>query len=200
MELDTTVRNLCRLTLAFVLTTSLPVIPVAAQSINPGPPGPFVFDIRGATSGIPSSDALFPDLAVGELVPTRGFGGSIGGHVYAIQIGPTRLGFGADVMLVRGSTSGVSSTFLSVDPQLSLNFGTSEGWSYLSAGVGPARVNGNPAGVSDTVRAINWGGGARWFLGPHFGVGFDVRVHNLAASAVLPKATALSAAVGISMK
>ena len=183
--------------LALVLTISFPVIPVAAQSINPGPPGPFVFDIRAATSGIPSSDLLFPDLAMGELVPTRGFGGSIGGHVYAIQIGPTRLGIGADVMLVRGSTSGVSSTFLSVDPQLSLNFGTSEGWSYLSAGVGPARVK---AGVSDTVRAINWGGGARWFLSPHLGVGFDVRVHNLAASEVLPKSTAVSVAVGISMK
>jgi hypothetical protein len=200
VEADARIRSLSRLTLALVLTISFPVIPVAAQSINPGPPGPFVFDIRAATSGIPSSDALFPDLAVGELVPTRGFGGSIGGHVYAIQIGPTRLGIGADVMLVRGSTSAVSSTFLSLDPQLSVNFGTSEGWSYLSAGVGPVRVNSDPAGVSDTVRAINWGGGARWFLGPHLGVGFDVRVRHLAASEVLPKGTVLSAAVGISMK
>jgi hypothetical protein len=199
VEGDTIIRNLFRLTLALVLTTSFPVAPAVAQSINPGPPGPFVFDLRAATSGVPSSNELFPELAVGESVPTRGFGGSIGGHLYPIQIGPTRLGIGADVMLVRGSTPGVSSTFLSVDPQLSVNFGTSEGWSYLSAGVGPARVKGNP-GVSDTVRAFNWGGGARWFLGPHFGVGFDVRVHNLAASQVLPKGTAVSAAVGISMK
>jgi len=199
VEGETIVRNRFRLTLALVLTTLFPVVPMVAQSINPGPPGPFVFDIRAATSGIPSSDALFPDLAVGELVPARGFGGNIGGHVYVIPIGPTRVGLGADVMLVRGSSAGVSSTFMSVDPQLSLNFGTSDGWSYVSAGVGTARVKGNP-GVSDTVRAINWGGGARWFLGPHFGVGFDVRVHNLAASQVLPSGTAVAVAVGISMK
>jgi hypothetical protein len=54
--------------------------------------------------------------------------------------------------------------------------------------------------VSDTVRSINWGGGARWFLGPHLGIGFDVRVHHLAGSEVLPKATAVSAAAGLSLK
>lgn len=194
------IESRCRFTLALVLTALGFASQAAAQSLNPGPPGPFVFDIRGATSGIPSSAALFPGLATGASVPTRGFGGNFGSHVYALRIGPARLGLGVDLSFVRGSTVDASSTLVAVDPQVSFNFGTSDGWSSLSAGLGVARVSGDPGGVSDTVRSFNWGGGARWFLGPHLGFTFDVRVHHLAASDVLPKATAVSAGVGLSLK
>ena len=56
-----------------------------AQSLTPGPPGPFVFDLRGATSNMPSDVALFPGLSTDATVPARGFGGSVGGHFYRVQ-------------------------------------------------------------------------------------------------------------------
>jgi hypothetical protein len=171
-----------------------------AQTLNPGPPGPFVFDLRGATSGVPGGAAFFPSVPAGALVPTRGFGGSIGGHVYTLSVGPARVGLGVEVMAVRGTTSDARSTLVTVAPQLSANFGTADGWSYLSAGVGAARVRLDPGDGSDIVRSVNVGGGARWFLGPRLGIGFDVRMHRLAPGQTTPSATALSVAAGLSLK
>ena len=188
------------LTLPFMLTLFVLVPGANAQSLNPGPPGPFVFDLRASTINLPSDEALFPDLPTGATVPARGFGGSVGGHVYAFQLGPGRLGFGADVLFARGSTVDANSSMTSVDPQISMNFGTSEGWSTLSAGVGVTRISADPGGVSESVRSINWGGGARWFIKPHLGVGFDLRFHHLAAGDVLPKHTAVSIGAGLSLK
>jgi hypothetical protein len=174
-----------------------------AQSLNPGPPGPYVVDVRGAMSGVPTDPEYFPSLSAGEAVPGRGFGATVGGHVYAFRIGPGRLGFGADVMIARGSTEDVSTTLRTIAPQVSFNFGTSDGWSYLSGGVGTARVTVDP-GSSQSVRATSLGGGARWFLGPHFGVGFDARFHWLAkggeAGSETPASTAFAIAVGVSFK
>jgi hypothetical protein len=190
----------CRLTLALILMATLSTADVTGQSLNPGPPGPFVFDIRGAMSSIPTSEAFVPPSVTVADVPSRGFGVSLGGHVYAFRIGPGRLGIGVDLMLVRGTTTDVITTFSSADPQLSFNFGTSDGWSYLSAGVGGTRVEVDSVDLSESVRAYNWGGGARWFVGPHVGVGFDVRVRHLAAGDLVPKSTLIGAAVGLSLK
>jgi hypothetical protein len=194
------IERLSGFALALVLTAHGAPAPVMAQSLTPGPPGPFVLDVRGVTSGIPGSEVLFPSLPAGTAVPTRGFGASAGGHVYAFRMGPARLGFGIDVSFARGSSADVNATLVAVDPQVSFNFGTSDGWSYLSAGVGATRVSGEPGVVPDTVRAFNWGGGARWFLGPHLGIGFDVRVHHLAESEVRPGAMAVAAGAGFSLK
>ena len=189
-----------RLTQVLLLTALLPAPGAVAQTLNPGPPGPFVFDFRAVTTGIPVSPAFVPDTDTTATVPSRGFGGSIGAHVYAFQIGPARLGLGADVIYARGTTVDATTTLSSVDPQLSANFGTSDGWSYLSAGYGVTRVTADPAGVSESMPSINWGGGARWFLRPHFGVGFDVRIHHISAGDVVPKDTAISVTVGLSLK
>ena len=189
-----------RLPFTFMLTMFVLVSGANAQSLNPGPPGPFVFDLRAATTNLPSDDVLFPGLPTDATVPARGFGGSVGGHVYAFQIGAGRLGLGVDVLYARGSTVDANSSMTSVDPQISLNFGTAEGWSNLSAGVGVTRINANPGGVSESVRSINWGGGARWFIKRHLGVGFDIRIHHLAAGDVLPKQTAISIGAGFALK
>jgi hypothetical protein len=183
-----------------VLTALMPGAGAAAQSLNPGPPGPFVFDFRGATSGIPVSEAFVPDPAPTATIPSRGFGGSIGAHLYPLQIGPVRLGVGVDVLFARGSTADATTTLGSVDPQVSANFGTEDGWSYLSVGYGVTGVSADPAGISESMGSFNWGGGARWFLNPHFGVGFDVRVHQIAAGEVVPKDTAVTVTVGVSLK
>jgi hypothetical protein len=199
VEVVAQIRTRCRFTLAFLLMVVVSHH-AAAQSLNPGPPGPFVFDARGVVSGIPGSEAFVPPDATVATVPSRGFGGSIGGHVYGFRIGPGRFGIGVDLTFARGTSVDVTTTFLSIDPQLSFNFGTSDGWSYLSAGVGAARVSGDPADVSESVQAFNWGGGARWFLNPHVGIGFDVRVRMLSAGDVVPKGTSVAGAVGLSFK
>jgi hypothetical protein len=173
-----------------------------AQTLNPGPPGPFVIDVRGVTSGVPG-DGFFATLGTGSLVPTRGYGGSLGAHVYAFGLGPARFGAGVDVMFARGTSVDAASTLVDVAPQISANFGSSDGWSYLSAGVGRARIDLDPGG-STTVGSVNYGGGARWFLGPHLGIGFDLRVHRLASGTigthVTPTASAFAATVGFSIK
>src|SRR5688572_20803358 len=152
---------------------------VAAQSLTPGPPGPFfVVDVRGATSGVPTSIGLYPTVPDGGSVPARGFGYDVGGHVYLFNLGSARIGLGANVIGVRGTATDATATMNIVAPQLSFNFGTSDGWSYLSLGAGPARMNAEETGSST---AINAGGGARWFFKRHLAVSFDLRLYRIAA-------------------
>ena len=77
----------------------------AAQTLAPGPPGPFVIDVRGATSGIPSGPGLYPTLTEEASVPVRGFGADLGGHVYPLRLGPARLGIGVNLIYVRDRKS-----------------------------------------------------------------------------------------------
>ena len=119
----------------------------AAQTLAPGPPGPFVIDVRGATSGIPSGPGLYPTLAEEARVPVRGFGGDLGGHVYPLKLGPARLGIGVNLIYVRGTSVDTHATVRIIDPQISFNFGTANGWSYLSAGLGTAHVNAGRSGL-----------------------------------------------------
>jgi hypothetical protein len=170
-----------------------------AQSLTPGPPGPtFVIDLRGSTSGIPTSIGLYPTVPEGGSVPSRGFGYDVGGHVYLFNLGPARLGLGANVIGVRGTATDATATMNILAPQLSFNFGSSDGWSYLSAGAGTARVK---AGETGSSSAINAGGGARWFLKRHIAVGFDVRWFNIAADGeTMDASTVFAASVGFSVK
>jgi hypothetical protein len=170
-----------------------------AQSLTPGRPGPiFVLDLRGATSAIPTSIGLYPNVPEGGSVPARGFGFDAGAHVYLFNLGPARLGLGVNVVGVRGTAVDATATFSLIAPQLSFNFGSSDGWSYLSLGAGTAQVRAEETGSSS---AINAGGGARWFIKRHLGVGFDVRVHMIAADGdTMGSSSVLSASVGFSMK
>src|SRR5687768_638371 len=99
----------------------------------------------------------------------------------------------------------VTTKVTALTPQLSLNFGHSLGWSYISAGMGRARVESSAvlAGGtttftprdSDWVLTFNYGGGGRWFLTDHVGVGFDLRWHkldNIVAGASHPGAPRMS--------
>ncbi|HVQ13030.1 MAG TPA: hypothetical protein VMS40_05545, partial [Vicinamibacterales bacterium] len=91
-----------------------------------------------------------------------------------------------------------NATFQTVAPQLSLNFGTSDGWSYLSVGAGTARVDAVESGSSSSINA---GGGARWFMNRHVGVGFDIRMHRIAADGdTMARSTQVAASVGLSLK
>ena len=100
-------------------------------------------------------------------------------------------------MGVRGTAEGVVVNMQIVAPQLSFNFGTANGWSYLSAGGGPARIKGD---VTLTTTAVNAGGGARWFMNDHAAIGFDVRIYRLSSSGSFARTTLVAASVGLSLK
>jgi hypothetical protein len=95
-----------------------------------------------------------------------------------------------------------------------LNFGHRQGWSYLSVGYGAAKVASEsqavgtvPAATADAGwgGAMNFGGGARWFVTDHLGVGFEARWHLLssrqgsASSPAASGATLFHLAVGLSI-
>lgn len=186
--------------------------PARAQLRPPGEPGPYVVDLRGATSGIPSSAAFYPEVQEEVAIPGRGFGVDVGAHVYFVSLGPSRVGAGISFVQVRGTAPDISSTVRLLAPQLSFNFGSENGWSYLSAGIGTARVDtelrGETTGTAESgsVRNLNFGGGARWFITSHAAVGFDFRFHRLAAGDArgtrpgTPRVMLVTTSVGVSLK
>ena len=215
------------------------LIPSAATAQEPGPPGPYIVDLRVVIAGLPQDPSFFPSLPSGTLVPTRSLGLDFGGHVYPLGIGPARLGIGASLArttgraapaqptssssttVARQTSPDVESTMTTLAPQLSLNFGSSTGWSYISAGVGQARItstassyaSGSSSSASTVAekalelqrrQTINVGGGARWFMSAHVAFSFDVRFHMIAARATeearTPKATMIIAGAGLSFR
>jgi hypothetical protein len=185
-----------------VVVLVLAAAPAAAQ--GQGPVAGYVFDLRGATSGLPKETAFFPPFSVETVVPSRGFGFDVGGHVYLFRLGPSRVGVGANYVRVRGTAPGIVAETSTIAPQISFNFGSANGWSYLSAGVGRAWVTTSVEGESGALTsdsgglsATNYGGGARWFLARRLAVGFDARFHRIAGP---PKTALFSASVGFSVR
>jgi hypothetical protein len=167
-------------------------------------------------------------------VPSRGYGVDAGGHLYLLQLGPARVGIGATWLRARGTASpggarasastpaitpDVQTLLTAVGSQLSLNFGSRAGWSYLSAGVGRAQLSTRASSFADeddddeimparrvdhdSRSAINFGGGARWFAKPRLAFSFDVRFHMIGAGggeAPTPGTTLLAASAGVSLR
>ena len=164
------------------------------------PPGPFVIDARGAFSAVGRSDelALPRGLQASEL-PRRVIGFDVGAHVYPVR-GKVTLGVGASLVRLNGtqtpealdevdSVDGpvTAGTFrlTGIAPQLTLNFGSSRGWSYLGAGLGLSRLTVGRAEStlqsSPSLLTTNFGGGARWFISEHAAFGFDLRFYRVGA-------------------
>jgi hypothetical protein len=164
------------------------------------PPGPFVIDARAAFSSVPRSEdlALPRGLRATEL-PQRVIGLDVGGHVYPVR-GRTTLGVGASLLrmggtqtpdpLVPGAGPDAPITagrfqLTAVVPQLSLNFGTSRGWSYVGAGAGLSRLQAGRAASelasSPALVTLHMGGGARWFVGEHVALSLDLRFYRVGA-------------------
>ena len=174
---------------AIVLSMMMAVLAAAAPAgaqtpatAPPDRPGPYVIDIRGVTIGAPQGAAFYPPVPAGTVIPTRAFGFDVGGHVYLFQFGPARVGVGANLLRFRGTASPATTTVAAAPdmktttttlaPQVSFNFGSSEGWSYLSAGFGTAHVNTARSSFdkgealtheSGSLSSVNLGAGARWF-------------------------------------
>ncbi len=208
----------------------------AAQTAAADRPGPYVIDVRGTMIALPSDAAFYPPLPSSTAVPSRGFGIDVGAHIYPLQLGPVRLGIGAAFLRARGtvspgepdpdssSTTGprtpeVAALLTTFTPQVSFNFGTRAGWSYLSVGYGRAQISTEasafvdeddehevtPARVldNDSGSTVNIGGGARWFVRAHLAFTFDVRVHMIGAvsgEAGTPSGTEVAASIGLSFR
>ena len=198
------------------------------------PIGRFVIDLRGASVGLPSAEGWTPTVPQGTEVPARSLGLEAGAHVYLWRTRLVAIGVGATFLTGRGRTAPVApedgdptsppttipevtTRFASLVPQVSLNFGHSLGWSYISVGLGGAKVESEailPLGSlvtftpreSGWTKSLNYGGGARWFINRHVGVGFDVRWHTLSIVPMstthpgAPRETLLTAGAGLVFK
>ena len=214
------------------IVIAIAVLLPAASSAQVSAPGPYVIDLRGAMSGAPGTASFYPPVPSAITVPQRAFGFEAGAHVYAFRIGVARLGFGVDLMRARGTATSEASaretetgsaaatapmgtfhaamTVTTVAPQLSFNFGSHEGWSYLSGGYGistthaevsvPVSFDGEAGARNRQTASLNFGGGARWFLREHFAVGFDVRFHRLVATGSVPSTQIVGLSVGLSVR
>jgi hypothetical protein len=190
-------------------------MPAAAQ--NPERLPWFAVDLHAATVGLPQAEGWVPPLGVTTVYPGRNFGVSGAATVYPFRLGIMTFGIGASISTAKasaetevltgtGATQTVTVTQIvrtgvtNVIPQISLNFGRKLGWSYISAGVGRTRVTSRADAMGATPeivvpeawnQAINFGGGARWFMKPRLGAGFDIRFVKLGSRSptdVLPSA------------
>jgi hypothetical protein len=200
--------------------------PASAQQKEPI--GRFAADLRG----IFARHKVEPDIAQGLGVtpanlPARSFGLAAGAHFYPWRSNKVTLGVGGEVVLARGSRTldllgadGITTTksptvrrhFMSFAPEVSLNFGHRNGWSYVSGGMfGRAKVYAdrldNPATDAPMRKTLNYGGGARWFTSEHVAFSVDFRWYSIAeqpptSTGVVfqPRTTLLVLSGGIALK
>lgn len=190
----------------------------SASAQNPERLPWFAIDLHAATVGLPQAEGWVPpELPATTVYPGRNFGLAGGATVYPFRLGLMTFGIGASVSTatataeteaVTGTGAGrtvvvtqiVRTGVTNLVPQISLNFGRKLGWSYISAGLGRTRVTSRNEAIGTTPefivpeawnQAINFGGGARWFMKPHIGAGFDIRFVKLGSrtpTATLPSA------------
>jgi hypothetical protein len=197
--------------------------PALAQEPPPRIPR-FTIDLHGTIPLFPTSSeqlAMSRGLTSLAELPGVGLGAQAGLHLYPVRWKAVTFGIGGEVVASRshqtplaGSEGLVASEekFLSAAPQLSLNFGSGKGWSYLSGGVGVSQWSLVPEGQeplpadSERLKTVNYGAGARWFAKPHLAFSFDVRVYVVAPGTPSfgfpgsPRLTLVSIGAGVSLK
>jgi hypothetical protein len=200
-------------------------VPGQAGAQDPPPPLPrIVLDVRGSTLKFSAEPALAASRGLLESeLPGRGLGGDVALQFYLFKLKAVTFGLGGQVTLARAATSGsvvsgltivrpVTERFTSATAQLTFNFGSGNGWSYISGGIGPAQrtvvADGAGIGVADAERllSLNYGAGARWFIKPHVGFTFDVRWHEISLGTPVddfvasPRSTLLIMSAGVTFK
>jgi hypothetical protein len=227
--------------LALLLSFALPSIAAAQEPDEPVPGarlpiGRFAADVRGSMPRFKETAPIADTIGVEPTnLPTRGLGLVFGAHVYPLRMGRVTLGLGGEVMVSRASQTEeaeepdddtapepppgptVKTRFSTLSPQISLNFGASEGWSYISGGMGWSRFSveletpaiGAPGVETETSprrKTINYGGGARWFAKKHLAVSFDLRFYAVspqlqtATHPALPRMTIMVFSLGAGFK
>jgi hypothetical protein len=215
--------SLRRLVLAVAVASAF--APAArAQEREKEPIGRFAADLRAVLPRFPADEDTAEILDVVEDdLPGRGLGFSVGVNVYPFRMGKVTLGLGGELLISRGRNTIEAATeggpegptlvtrFSVISPQISLNFGSRRGWSYVTGGIGRASFETEleSAPVSDASsnpRAINYGGGARWFAKEHLAFTFDLRWYRIDGQAATTGRPAyggrriMVASAGISVK
>jgi hypothetical protein len=194
--------------------------------------GPFVVDLQGIVPKFGDKSELADSRGLSQAeLPGMGLGARVGMHLYLPKVLGVTVGLGGEAVIgrshaeppapVASSTPGVTTasglrpvteTFKSISPQLSLNFGNGNGWSYLSVGIGRSLWSIVPDGGEpqpadeEPIQTVNYGGGARWFIKPHLAFSLDVRFYDLANSAPelgfpgSPRTVLLVIGAGLSIK
>jgi hypothetical protein len=205
--------------------TLMAVPPLLAQEPPPRIP-PFVVDVHATVPRFPSDQVLADsrDMLLAEL-PGHGLGVQVGAHVYPLRWRAVTFGLGGEFASSHSRKTPPAPTptttillraaeeeFRAVGSQLSFNFGKGTGWSYISGGIGKSTWSivpeGRPAFPSDSqsLKTLNYGGGARWFSKSHLAFSFDVRFYAInPAEAYLdfphpPRTTLLVIGAGVSVK
>jgi hypothetical protein len=192
------------------------------------PVGPFAADVRVAMPRFKEDVIVASDIGVDSIdMPTSGLGLVFGAHWYPVRSRRVTLGVGGEILLSRGSKTPevaeddglppavpgptVNTRFSSVSPQVSLNFGSNRGWSYLTGGLGwggfvTEREDAPVADGDSSPRVLNYGGGARWFVKQHVAFALDLRFYAVGAQEATierpayPARTMMVFSAGISFK
>jgi outer membrane protein with beta-barrel domain len=207
------------------LVIALCLLGLASSAFAQEPPpkiGPFVVDLHGTIPRFPSEEQLAEsrNMTLAEL-PGSGLGLQVGLHIYLFKWKAVTVGIGGEYTTGRSTqtpaegVTGVraaTETFQSIAPQLSLNFGSGTGWSYISGGIGTSTWSIVPEGQNpfpsdtDRLRTIDYGGGARWFAKKHLAFSFDVRLYAINPGASYfgfpgsPRTTLMIIGAGVSVK
>ncbi len=211
----------------WMMTAGGALMPAAIHAQDdPLPIGPYVVDLHGTLPMFGSSQELAASRNVNETeLPGTGRGIDLGAHVYVFRWKAVTVGLGGQFTIgwsrftppdpddddaPAGRT--VRERFASISPQLSLNFGDGDGWSYLSGGLGRSRRSIVPDGREplaadeEGLRTFNYGGGARWFAKPRLAFSVDVRFHATDPGSPAgglpgtPRSTFVVIAAGVSLR
>lgn len=201
--------------------------PAAAQQKEPLPV--FAADLHGVFARHKTEPSVATSLEVATAnVPTHSLGLTGGAHVYVLRGRRISLGVGGSMLFAGGSNS-IETTaatggtvtkspvvrrhFRSVNPEISLNFGHRDGWSYISGGLGGRSTmyldrEDAPASNAPQRSTLTYGAGARWFTNDHLAFSVEVRWYSIAeqpaaaASNIVlePRTTLMVLSGGISIR
>ena len=209
----------------FVCATLITLIAANPSDAQDPPPkiGPFVVDLHATVPQFPQDLQLAQSrgMTLAEL-PGRGLGVLAGVHIYPLRWRGITFGLGGEFATGRSRQTPTAAQtavrpaterLTTITPQLSFNFGTGNGWSYISGGLGRSTWAVVPQGQvgfaadSETLKTISYGGGARWFMKTHLAFSFDVRFYAInpgtpffAGSLGSPRTTLLVIGAGVSVR
>ena len=222
----TSTMRLSRMRVPVIACASLIALFAANRALaqDPAPRiGPYVVDLHATVPRFPQDLQLAQSRAMtlAEL-PGSGLGVLVGVHVYPLRWRAVTFGVGGEFAtgrarqtpaaiqtLVRPATERLTT----ITPQLSFNFGTGNGWSYISGGLGRSTWAVTPQGQegfaadSEQLKTISYGGGARWFMKRHLAFSFDARFYAInpgtpfvAGALGSPRTTLIVIGAGVSVR
>jgi hypothetical protein len=218
--------RLSRMRVSVFACASLIALLAANRALAQDPPpkiGPFVVDLHATVPRFPQDLQLAQsrDMTLAEL-PGSGLGVLVGVHVYPLRWRAVTFGLGGEFATGRSrQTPTAAQTAIrpaterltTITPQLSFNFGTGNGWSYISGGLGRSTWAVTPQGQegfaadSEQLKTISYGGGARWFMKTHLAFSFDARFYAInpgtpfvAGALGSPRTTLIVIGAGVSVR